>query len=59
MTGRIRIRTLVNFLRLYILASEIHRRPTYREVMHEIGCCRSNSYNYLYALDAIVDMTVT
>jgi hypothetical protein len=58
MTGRIRIRTLVNFLRLYNLASEIHRRPTYREVMQEIGCCRSNSYNYLYALKILLPLMI-
>ncbi|MCJ7631963.1 hypothetical protein MUP77_06160 [Candidatus Bathyarchaeota archaeon] len=54
MTGRIRIRTLSKLLGLYNLTRDRKRRLTYREVMQEIGCCRSNSYNYLYAIDKLV-----
>lgn len=54
MTGRIRIRALSRLLRLYNLTRDRNRRLTYREVMQEIGCCRSNAYNYLYTIDKLL-----
>jgi hypothetical protein len=54
MTGKIRIGTLVKFLQLYTLSRDRNRRLTYREVMQEIGCCRSHAYNYLNAPDVLL-----
>ena len=54
MTGKIRIKTLVKLVGLYNLARTRNRRLTYKEIMQEIGCCRSNSYNYLYTLDDLL-----
>jgi hypothetical protein len=53
MTGKIRIKTLVKFFALYNLARDRNRRLTYREVMQEIHCCKSNAYNYINALDLL------
>jgi hypothetical protein len=58
MTGVIRTKTLVKLLRLYNLTRDRNRRLTYREVMLEIGCCRSNAYNYLYTIDRLLALVL-
>jgi hypothetical protein len=54
MTGVIRTKTLVKLLKLYNLTRDRNRRLTYREVMQEIDCCKSNAYNYLYTIDKLL-----
>lgn len=51
--GKIRIKTLVKFLRLHVLAQERNRMLTVDEVIQEIHCCRSNAYNYHRALEQL------
>lgn len=53
-TGKIRIKTLVKFLRIYALARDRKRPLTYREVMQELNCSSSNAYNYLNALHRLL-----
>lgn len=48
--GRIRIKSLVKFLRLSALARERNRMLTIDEITQEIHCCRSHAYNYRRAL---------
>jgi len=48
--GKIRIKTLVKFLKLYNLTRDRNRILTVEEVMEAINCCRGHSYNYLRAL---------
>ena len=48
--GKIRINTLVKFLRLCTLTKNRNRLLTVDEVIQEIHCCRSNAYNYRRAL---------
>ena len=51
--GKIRIKTLVKFLKLYVLAQEKNRMLTVDEIIQEIKCCRSNAYNYHRALEQL------
>ena len=48
--GKIRIKTLVKFLRLCALTLQECRLPTVYEIMEYNSCCKSNAYNYLRAL---------
>jgi hypothetical protein len=56
--AKIRIKTLVKFLHLYILCRERKRLLTYREIMEELECCASNSYNYLNALKKLLSSMI-
>jgi hypothetical protein len=55
--GKIRIKTIVKFLRLCFLAIERNRLLTIDEVIQEIYCCRSNAYNYRKALEILFSLT--
>jgi hypothetical protein len=48
--GRIRIKTLVKFLKLCDLTKERNRLLEICEVIQEIHCCESHAYNYQRAL---------
>jgi len=52
--GKIRIKTLNKFLRLYSLAREKNEPLTVEEIMEAIGCCRSHAYNYRRALEQLL-----
>lgn len=51
--GKIRIKTLVKFLRLCTIARDRNRPLVVQEVMLELNCCKSNAYNYVRALDKL------
>ena len=50
MTGKLRIKTLTNFLSLCSATLRYAELPTVNEIMLHNPCCRSNAYQYLYAL---------
>jgi len=52
--GKIRIKTLVKFLKLSTLAKERNRLLTIDEIIQEIHCCRSHAYNYRRALEKLL-----
>jgi len=56
--GKIRIKTLVKFLKLYNLTRDRNRILTVEEVMEAINCCKSNAYNYLKALDKLLSSLI-
>jgi hypothetical protein len=56
--GRIRIKTLVKFLRLCSLAKERNRLLTIDEIIQELHCCRSHAYNYHRALEQLFPPTL-
>jgi hypothetical protein len=52
--GRIRVRTLVKFLTLYGLARDRRRSLTADEVAQAINCSKGHAYNYVRALDRLL-----
>lgn len=53
--GRIRVKTLVKFLTLYSLVRDRRRNLTVNEVVASIHCCKGHAYNYLRALDKLLE----
>jgi hypothetical protein len=56
--GKIRIKTLVQFLRLCGLVFQRNRFLTIDEIIQDVPCCRSHAYNYRRALETLFPPTL-